>query len=61
MVTVVNNPGGGEGSGAGMLIGVAVLIIVVVLFFIYGLPRIRGGEKKSTDINIEIQTPGGSY
>lgn len=61
MVTVVNNPGPGQtqgdGSGLGMILGVIIVLAIVILFFVYGLPRIRGEDKADTNINVELQTP----
>ena len=41
MTTVING-GGDNGNGIGMVLSVVLVIIVVVLFFVYGLPAIRG-------------------
>lgn len=45
MATVINNPSGTTESngGLGFVIGVILLAIVLLLFFVYGLPLLRGG------------------
>ena len=65
MTTVVNNPGGGSGdsSGTGMVVGVLLAIIIIVLFFLYGLPALRGNQapkNDSMDINVTLPTGGDS-
>jgi hypothetical protein len=56
MTTVINGSGE-DSSGAGLIIGVVVAIILIALFFMYGLPAMRGGEQKTTDINVTVPTP----
>jgi len=61
MTTVVNNPSGnGEGSGVGIIVGVLVVIVILALFFIYGLPAIRGNQAPANnpDINLDVTLPG---
>ena len=50
MATIINNPdsGGSNGGGMGMVIGAIVLVIILILFFVYGLPAIRGSNKGTT-------------
>lgn len=64
MTTVINNPGNGESSdsGIGIIIGVIILLLVVGgLFFVYGLPAIRGSgvapQNGSIDVNVKLPTP----
>jgi len=59
MTTVINSPGSSESGGVGMIIGVLVSIIVIVLFFMYGLPALRGNQtNESVDVNVQL--PEGS-
>ncbi len=52
MTTVING-GGDNGNGVGMVLSVVLVIIVVVLFFVYGLPAIRGANNNGgTQINV---------
>ncbi len=63
MATVINNPSGGsEGSSVGVIVGVLVAIIIVVLFFVYGLPALRGGAPAPADnggIDVNVDFPSG--
>ncbi len=72
MATIINNPDGGngaanDGGGMGMVIGAIVLILILILFFVYGLPALRGGgaTNDGTDVNIpdkvdvNVSTPSG--
>jgi hypothetical protein len=58
MATIINNPDSGtdrtveSGGGAGMLIGAIVLILVLIIFFVYGLPALRGSSNKGNTINV---------
>ncbi len=55
MATIVNNPGGSsDSSGMGIVLGVLIAIIVIVLFFVYGLPRLRGTPAPSGGNNIDV-------
>lgn len=60
MPTVINNPGqgdGGSGMGSGLVIGIAIVILIgLVVFFVYGMPALRGGQQNPSD-NINIQVP----
>ena len=61
MTTVINTPPAGDNgdSGAGIILGVIVAIVIIVLFFVYGLPAIRGAnntEPRTTNINVQIPT-----
>jgi hypothetical protein len=56
MPTIINNPSG-EGSGAGMVVGILVAIIALVLFFVYGLPALRGSDNSGGGANINVQLP----
>lgn len=70
MVTIINNPGSGDGgdNGSGVLIG-AILVVVVVgaFFFIYGLPAIREANTNTgptinipEKIDINVTDPNGN-
>ena len=60
MATVINNPGGSsENSGAGVIIGVIVAIILIILFFVYGLPALRGGAAPSNSLDVNVDLPQG--
>jgi len=56
MPTVINNPNPTPttaDSGWGFAIGLIILVVLVILFFVYGLPAIRGeNEKNNTEINV---------
>lgn len=56
MTTVINNPGNGENTdgGMGLILGVFILLIVAALFFVYGLPAIRGNSATPPADNIDI-------
>lgn len=61
MTTVVNNPGGGSGDsgGAGIVLGVLLAIVLIGLFFVYGLPAMRGNQAPqngSIDVNVQLPT-----
>lgn len=61
MATVINNPPGtGEGnSAAGAVVTGVVVIVLVILFFMYGLPRIRGnGTQVNVPDTINVNTDG---
>jgi hypothetical protein len=60
MATVINNPGGSnQDSGAGVIIGVIVAIILIILFFVYGLPALRGGTAPSNTLDVNVDLPEG--
>ena len=65
MATIINNPdsGSGNGGGMGMIIGAIILVIVLIIFFVYGLPAIRGTNNKGTTVNvpdkIDVNVSGG--
>jgi hypothetical protein len=68
MATIINNPDSGAGNdsgGMGMIIGAIVLVLILVLFFIYGLPALRGNNGSTgnqinvpdkVDVNVETPT-----
>ncbi len=61
MATVINNPSS-EDSGVGVIIGVLVAIILVVLFFVYGLPALRGpapADNGGINVNVDLPSGGG--
>ncbi len=65
MATTIINPASNNdssSSGIALLIGVIAIIVVAVLFFIYGLPALKGlttnsgtqvNIPKSVDINVK--------
>lgn len=60
MATIINNPdSGGDNSsgGMGMVIGAIVLVLILILFFVYGLPALRGnsGSDNGTQVNVPDQ------
>ena len=59
MATVINNPdsGGDNSGGMGMVIGAIVLVLILILFFVYGLPALRGGSDagSGTQVNVPDQ------
>lgn len=56
MATYVNNPQpAASNNGTGFLLGVIVLIIAAVLFFMYGLPLLRGNLGGGTSVNLPSQ------
>lgn len=60
MTTVINTPGNGQNveSGAGWMVAIAILVVAVVLFFVYGLPMIRGENAPKQDgMNVNINLP----
>ena len=51
MATIINNPpaqspapSDGGGSATGIIVGIVLVIIVGFLFFVYGLPAMRGNQ-----------------
>lgn len=48
---VTNQPAEQTSNGVGFLIGVFLIIAVAVLFFLYGLPLLRGGYG-GTSVNV---------
>lgn len=63
MTTVINSPGSNEGSGAGLIIGVIIALVIIALFFVYGLPALRGNggsNDRGTNINVQIPDLGGN-
>lgn len=63
MATIVNTPSGShEDSGMGLIVGVIVAILVVLLFFVYGLPALRGtpaANDNGTSASINVDLPSG--
>ncbi|MDD5068601.1 MAG: hypothetical protein PHS53_04350 [Candidatus Pacebacteria bacterium] len=60
MSTIINTPGNSsEDSGLGIILGVLIAIIVIVLFFVYGLPALRGSQtaQPSNGINVNVSLP----
>lgn len=59
MATVINNPDSGARSDGGMgtLFAVVMLLLAAIVFFIYGLPYIRGatvGPQINIPSNIDV-------
>ncbi len=53
MATIINNPDtGSSNSGMGTVVGIVLAIIIVALFFMYGLPAMRGTQKSGTTVNV---------
>ena len=61
MATIINNPDSGtsgdSSGGMGFLIGTIVLILVLILFFVYGLPAIRGTNSSTKKVDVNVTTP----
>jgi hypothetical protein len=59
MATIINNPGGGNGTdnSAAWIIGIIVLVIIILLA-IFFWPRISGQNPASTNTNVTV--PAGS-
>ena len=62
MATIINNPGGNEGSSdssLSIIIGIAILAIVAGAFFVYALPAIRGNGNvpEGSNINVNLKLP----
>ncbi len=63
MTTIVNTPPQNQdsGGGMGMIVGAIILVVLVFLFFVYGLPVIRGvttpqiNVPSRVDVNISGQ------
>jgi hypothetical protein len=61
MTTVVNNPGGSDGSGVGTVIGIIVVVVLLIILVVYGLPALRGGAAPANPgANINVTLPAGS-
>jgi hypothetical protein len=56
MTTVINNPGNdSSGGGTGLIVGVIIAIVLIALFFMYGLPALRGSNNNDgVDIKVEL-------
>ncbi len=57
MTTVVNNPPpqNNNGGPAGMIIGVILVLVLTLLFFVYGLPMLRGtADSDRSGINVDV-------
>ena len=51
----------GEGGGsAGVVAVVAIFIIVLLVIIFFAGPRYIWGGRGGTDINVNVQTPGGN-
>jgi hypothetical protein len=64
MATIVNTPSreSSDSSAAGVVVGILIALLLIVLFFVYGLPYLRGttetgtGTDVSGTINLELPT-----
>ena len=55
-MTTIINPGSNEGgNGVGTILTVVLVLVVLFLFFVYGLPAMRGGNNGGTNINVPDQ------
>jgi hypothetical protein len=61
MATVINNPGGTEGSGTGVVVGILIVVLVVILLLVFGLPYLRNrgvpAPANNGGANINVQLP----
>lgn len=61
MATIVNTPASdSSGNGIGMILGALLILLVAFLFFVYGLPMMRGGSSSAPapqPNNTEINMP----
>lgn len=59
MATIINNPGdSGNGSSVGIIVGVIIVLLLLGLFFVYGLPALRGSTApKATTIDLNVDVP----
>lgn len=58
MPTIINNPPGQtsseDGMGLGVILGIIFAVVIAgILFFVYGLPAIRGAPS-GTNINVQL-------
>ncbi len=54
MATIINNPGEGNGSSMGTIVGLIILALVVIVFFVYGLPALRGNGSGTSNTTVEV-------
>lgn len=56
MTTIVNTPPQNQDSGGGMemIVGAIILVVLVFIFFVYGLPVIRGATTPQINIPSKI-------
>lgn len=68
MTVIQNNPGSGDrgNGGSGFLLGAVLLIAFLIIFFVFGLPTIRGnrgGDGTNLNIpgriNVDVNPGGG--
>ncbi len=53
MTTIVQNPAPQEsGNGVGMMVGILLVVLVAILFFVYGIPAMRGAASVVPQVNI---------
>lgn len=63
MTTIINTPGNNsDSSGVGVIVAIIIAIVVIGLFFVYGLPAIRGmgsaaPQNGAIDVNVKLPTP----
>lgn len=65
MATIINNPpaqspapSDGGGSATGMIVGILLVIVVGFLFFMYGLPAMRGTANMPQDRDMKSDDMG---
>lgn len=55
MATIINNPSTeSSGSGVGTVVAIIILVLAIMLFFLYGLPAIRGANKGNNSTTIQV-------
>ena len=62
MPTVINNPGTGESSGNNLVLSIILVVVVIAgiaLFFVYGLPMLKGGAPADNTIEVDLKLPEG--
>ena len=61
MSTVINNPSNSESSDLGVIFGIILALLIIGLFFVYGIPVLRGNQTPSNEgINLQVELPSGN-
>jgi hypothetical protein len=63
VATVINTnptPSSDSGSGVGLIVGIIIVIVVIALFFLFGLPYLRGGNTGTNNTTNIVPEGGGS-